>query len=64
MGNESTLTQVFAEFDIDKKGHFDAEDLARVCANLGENFTEDEIKDMISAADDDKDGGLTFREFS
>ena len=61
--NESTLQQVFIEFDKDNKGNFNEEDLARVCESVGEHFTEDEIRDMIEAADDDKDGVLTLKEF-
>lgn len=50
-------------FDHDKKGCFNLEDLARVCEESGEHYTEAEMKEMIMAADDDKDGVLTFKEF-
>lgn len=37
--------------------------LRRVARELGENMTEDELKEMIERCDKDKDGEIDFDDF-
>merc|ERR1712072_1034843 len=50
-------------FDDDKTGTVSFKNLKRVCQELGENMTDDELKEMMDWADKDGDGVLNEDEF-
>ena len=39
------------------------EELAAIMLNLGEKLTDEEVEDMITAADADGDGTINYAEF-
>merc|ERR1740117_2120048 len=53
------LIKVFKLFDDDKTGTVSFKNLKRVCQELGENMTDDELKEMMDWADKDGDGYST-----
>ena len=56
--------QMFFELDRDGSGSIDAEELGMMLRSLGQNPSEQEIKDLIASVDDeDGDGQLQLREF-
>merc|ERR1712178_154913 len=57
------LLKVVNLFDDDKTGTVSFKNLKRVCQELGENMTDDELKEMMDWADKDGDGVLTEDEF-
>merc|ERR1712216_300296 len=50
-------------FDDDKTVTISFKNLKRVCQELGENMTDDELKEMMDWADKDGDGVLNEDEF-
>jgi calmodulin len=50
-------------FDVDGSGTIDREELRTVAASLGEVFTDDDIDELIKAADSDGDGEISIEEF-
>ena len=50
-------------FDRDGNGFISPAELRHVMTNLGEALTDEEIDDMIRAADIDGDGQVNFEEF-
>ena len=57
------ILKVFKLFDDDKTGTVSFKNLKRVCQELGENMTDDELKEMMDWADKDGDGVLNEDEF-
>ncbi len=57
------LERVFKLFDDDKTGHITVDNLKRVARELGEDISEEELKEIILRADLDGDGKLTFEDF-
>ena len=56
--------KMFFELDRDGSGSIDAEELGMMLRSLGQNPTEEELKDLIDSVDDgDKDGQIQLREF-
>ena len=56
--------QMFFELDRDGSGSIDAEELGMMLRSLGQNPTDEEIKELIASVDDeDGDGQLQLREF-
>ena len=55
--------KVFGLIDIDRKGVIGIKDLRRVCRQLGESLTDNELMEMIDAADRDEDGLVTMDDF-
>merc|ERR1712139_295462 len=62
-GTREDLLKVFKLFDDDKTGTVSFKNLKRVCQELGENMTDDELKEMMDWADKDGDGVLNEDEF-
>ena len=56
------ILKAFHLFDKNK-GHITMLDLKEVAKSLGENPGDDVIKEMVSIADADKDGVVSFAEF-
>ncbi len=57
------LERVFKLFDDDRTNDISAENLARVAKELGEDISEEELKEIVMRADLDGDGKLTFEDF-
>ena len=55
--------RAFRQFDLDHQGRITFENLKQVSRELGENMTDEEIMEMITAADVDKDGMINEEEF-
>ena len=55
--------RAFKLFDDGETGRITFKDIKRVCRELGENFTDDEIQEMIDEADIDNDGAIGEDEF-
>jgi calmodulin len=50
-------------FDKDGNGYITKNELRHLMNNIGENFTEKEIEEMIREADTDGDGKVNYSEF-
>ena len=61
---DEELSQGFKAFDIDGDQAISIDDLKALMESLGENLTEEELKDMIAVADKTRDGLITFEEFT
>ena len=66
MGERDTkedAMRAFRQFDLDHCGKISFDNLKRVARELGEAMTDEEILEMITAADMDKDGMINEEEF-
>eukprot|EP00919_Chromeraceae_sp_WS-2016_P008049 GHVR01019022.1.p1 GENE.GHVR01019022.1~~GHVR01019022.1.p1 ORF type:complete len:140 (+),score=42.20 GHVR01019022.1:209-628(+) len=57
------IMKVFRLFDDDDSGKISFRNLKRVTTELGENLTDDDLKEMIEEADRDGDGLINPDEF-
>ena len=64
LGDEHTIKQAFAILDRTNSGYITPSDLRHAMLCLGENYTIEEIHEMISLVDDDLDGVINFQEFN
>jgi Ca2+-binding EF-hand superfamily protein len=55
--------RAFRQYDLDKRGRISFENLKQVTRNLGEVMTDEELLEMIQAADLDGNGVVTPDEF-
>ncbi len=55
--------RAFRQFDLGHAGRITFDDLKQVARELGESMTDEEIGEMIDAADLDKDGMISEDEF-
>ena len=55
---EEELRKTFNIFDIDGNGYISADEIKKTMAHLGENLTDEEVNDMIKAADKNGDGKI------
>lgn len=60
---QEEMARAFTLFDLDKTGTISFENLKQVAHNLGEKFTDDELREMITEADLNKDGAVDESEF-
>jgi len=60
---EHQLRTAFSVFDKDGDGHISVEELKQVMKSMDQSMTEQEVQDMHSEADLDKDGVISFSEF-
>lgn len=58
-----TCKVIFEQFDEDKNGAIDPQELKHCFHKLEINFTEDEINDLFQACDINEDMGMNFNEF-
>ena len=64
VGDENIVKQAFAILDRTDSGYITLNDLKHAMLCLGENYTNEEINEMISLVDDDQDGVINFQEFN
>ena len=64
LGDEHIIKQAFAILDRTNSGYITPSDLRHAMLCLGENYTIEEIHEMISLVDDDLDGVINFQEFN
>ena len=64
MGDEYIIKQAFAILDRTDSGYITPNDLRHAMLCLGENYTIEEVNEMISLVDDDQDGVINFQEFN
>ena len=57
------IDRVFKLFDKDRNGTLEADDLSRVCKELGEDVSEEDIREIIQRADLDGDGAVNGEDF-
>jgi len=57
------IEKVFYMFDTDKKGKIEFKDFKRICKELGENMTEDQMASMFEHADGGSKGFVSFDDF-
>ena len=55
--------RAFRQFDMDHQGRISKENLQSIARELGETMTDEEIEEMITAGDLDKDGYINEEEF-
>ncbi|XP_004477431.1 calmodulin-like protein 3 [Dasypus novemcinctus] len=60
---EEDIRQAFRVFDKDGNGFVSAAELRHVMTRLGEKLSEEEVDEMIQAADADGDGQVNYEEF-
>jgi centrin-1 len=66
MAERETVPQLRSAFDLldeDHTGKISFKNLKSIAQELGETLTDQELKEMISEADTDKDGEISFEEF-
>merc|ERR1711948_230638 len=57
------IDRVFKLFDKDRNGTLEADDLSRVCKELGEEMSEEDVREVIQRADLDGDGVVGLQDF-
>ncbi|KAM3129075.1 hypothetical protein pb186bvf_018853 [Paramecium bursaria] len=60
---ENEIERAFDYFDDDGDGNIDFDKFKRVAIDIGEDVSDDVIRDMINAADFDQDGKVSKDEF-
>ena len=61
--HEEELTMAFRVFDKDQDGFITREELKELMERLGEDLADQDIDEMIAAADSDGDGKVNYEEF-
>lgn len=62
-GAREEILKAFRLFDDDQTGKISFKNLKRVANELGENLTDEELREMIQEADQDNDGEINQDEF-
>ena len=62
--DEYTIKQAFAILDRSDSGYITPNDLRHAMICLGENYSLEEITEMLSLVDEDQDGVINFQEFN
>merc|ERR1712151_1057453 len=57
------IDRVFKLFDKDRNGTLEADDLSGVCKELGEEMSEEDVREVIQRADLDGDGVVGLQDF-
>ena len=63
-GDADDMTRMFRLFDKDKKGYIELKDLKRIAAELGENMTDAELREMVDRGSNQTHGKVTLEEFT
>ncbi|TKS75462.1 Centrin-2 Caltractin isoform 1 [Collichthys lucidus] len=61
--SDEEITKSFRLFEDSRTGVIEFDDLKRAAEELGENLTDEEIKEMIHGADPNKLGAVTKRQY-
>ena len=61
--SKEDIQKVFQLFDDSSKGSISLDNLKRVARELGEDMSEEELREMIERADLDGDGVISMDEF-
>ena len=61
--NDEAL-EAFKVLDKDGSGSISESELRQIMNNIGEDVTDEEIKEMMNEADLDGDGQVSFKEFA
>jgi calmodulin len=61
---DEELKKTFNIFDIDGNGYICHDEIKKTMEHLGESVTDEEVNDMIKAADKNGDGRIDINEFS
>jgi len=61
--SKEEILKAFRLFDDDETGKISLKNLRRVAKEIGENMTDEELKEMIEEADRDGDGEINQEEF-
>ena len=63
--SKDEVFKIFQLFDEDKTGKISFKNLKKICAEVGENLSDEEIKEMINEADRSmhKEGLIDFEDF-
>jgi Ca2+-binding EF-hand superfamily protein len=61
--NINFILETFKYFDKDNDGIINIKDLSKIFLHLGEQFNEQQLKEMLLAIDYDQDGYVTFQDF-
>eukprot|EP00743_Colponemidia_sp_Colp-15_P000950 GILK01001049.1.p1 GENE.GILK01001049.1~~GILK01001049.1.p1 ORF type:complete len:186 (+),score=51.18 GILK01001049.1:49-558(+) len=61
--SKEEILKAFRLFDSEDCGKITLKDLQRVARELGENMTDEELREMITEADLDQDGAVNEEEF-
>ena len=62
--DEYTIKQAFAILDRNDSGYITPNDLRHALICLGENYSLEEVTEMLSLVDEDQDGVINFQEFN
>ena len=62
--DEYTIKQAFAILDRNDSGYITPNDLRHALICLGENYSLEEVTEMLSLVDGDQDGVINFQEFN
>ena len=62
--DEYTIKIAFGILDRTESGYISANDLRHAMLCLGENYTIEEVTEMMSLIDEDQDGVINFQEFN
>lgn len=54
------IREAFRVFDMDRSGFVQVEEMRFVMRNIGAQLTEEEIEEMLTEADPDRDGRISY----
>ena len=57
------LERVFKLFDVDKTQEISLENMKRISEEVGDNLTDEELRDVIKRCDINRDKKCTFEDF-
>lgn len=63
VNSKEEISRVFRLFDDDHTGTITFQNLERITQELGERYTKEELKEMISRASSDRSGEVTLEDF-
>lgn len=61
--SDEEIKEVFDQFDSDKSGAIERDEIKKVCEALGVDATSSDIDELIKSADADGDGKIQYAEF-
>ena len=61
--HKDEIHEIFKVFDKEGNGFISVAELSHVMTSLGEELTEEEVKEMIKEADIDGDGQVSYEDF-